>query len=179
MSGIRQGVINRLYPAGRVLYTSRMKVTCDEATAYHEAGHAVVALILGRPVDEVSVLANRDAIGVCKFGKARMRPSEDWQEREMLIALGGIAAEARHTGNYAWDAAGRDQQYVRGLAIERAGKRRAERLQRRLLAKVEHLLAHEPHWRAVVLIAQELLRRSVVSGRAVRHFFEQGQSSAC
>jgi hypothetical protein len=159
-----------------------MKRPCDEATAYQEAGHAVVALILGRPVDEVSVLANRDWIGVCKFGKARMRPSEDWQEREMLIALGGIAAEARHTGNYAWDAAGRDQQYVRGLAIERTGKRRAERLQRRLLrllAKVEHLLDHEPHWRAVVLVAQELLRRSVVSGRAVRHFFEQGHSSAC
>jgi hypothetical protein len=116
---------------------------------------------------------------VCKFGKATLRPSEDWLEREILIALGGIAAEARHTGNYAWDGAGRDQQYVRDLAIERAGERRAERLQRRLLAKVEHLLAQEPHWRAVVLIAQELMRRSVVSGRAVRHFFEQGQQAAC
>src|SRR5262245_42777926 len=156
-----------------------MQPPCEEATAYHEAGHAVVALILGRPVDEVSVLANRDFLGVCKFGKARIRPSEDWLEREMLIALGGIAAEARHTGNYDWNAAGRDQQYIRGLAIERAGERRAGRLQRRLLAKVEHLLAQEPHWRAVVLIAQELLRRSVVSGRAVRHFFEQGQASAC
>jgi ATP-dependent Zn protease len=164
----------RLYPAGRVLYTSRMKPACDEATAYHEAGHAVVALIFGRPVDEVSVLANRDCLGVCKFGKARMRPSEDWLEREILIALGGIAAEARHTGNYAWDAAGRDQQYVRDLAIERAGERRAQRLQRRLLAKVEHVLAKKQNWRAVVLVAEELLRRSVVSGRAVRHFFEQG-----
>src|SRR4030095_10953956 len=101
-----------------------MKRPCDEATAYHEAGHAVVALILGRPVDEVSVLASRDFLGVCKFGKARIRPSEGWLEREMLIALGGIAAEARHTGNYAWDAAGRYQLYVRGLAIERAGERR-------------------------------------------------------
>ena len=31
-----------------------MNPPCDEATAYHEAGHAVVALILGRPVDEVN-----------------------------------------------------------------------------------------------------------------------------
>jgi len=156
-----------------------MKLTCDEATAYHEAGHAVVALILGRPVEEVSVLANRDFLGVCKFGKAGVRPSEDWIEREILIALGGIAAEARHTGNYAWDAAGQDQQYVHDLVVERAGRRRADRLQRRLLAKVEHLLAQEPHWQAVVLIAQKLSRRSVVSGRAVRHFFEQGQRAAC
>src|SRR5437899_3601541 len=141
-----------------------MHLPHDEATAYHEAGHAVVALILGRPVDEVSVLANRDFVGVCKFGKARMRPSEDWQEREMLIALGGIAAEARHTGNYAWDAAGRDQQYVHDLAMQRAGPRRAERLVRRLLAKAEHLLSREGRWPAVERLAAELLRRGAISG---------------
>src|SRR5687768_16582917 len=92
-----------------------------ESTAYHEAGHAVVALALGRPVDQVSILPDRERLGVCKFCKRVYRPSEDWVEREILIALGGIAAEARFTGNYAWDGAGRDQQYVQGFAVERAG----------------------------------------------------------
>jgi hypothetical protein len=145
----------------------------DEATAYHEAGHAVLALILGRPVHEVTIRPDRERLGVCEFGKAAIRPNEDWIEREMLIALGGLAAEARHTDNYAWDQADRDLQYVRDLAVERAGPRRAERLERRLLAKAEHLLAKEGHWRAVERIAAELLRRGTVSGRAVRHFFEE------
>src|SRR5882724_12821034 len=103
-----------------------MEPTADEATAYHEAGHAVVALLLDRPVQCVSILPDRDHLGVCEFGKGVCRPSEDWLEREMLIALGGIAAEARFTGIYAWDAARHDQQYVHRLAVQRAGERQAE-----------------------------------------------------
>src|SRR5437870_12418780 len=120
----------------------------DEATAYHEAGHAVLALALGRPVHRVSVLPDRDGLGLCEFRKGVTRPSEDWLEREALIALGGIAAEARHSGAYAWDEADRDLQYVRDLAVRRAGERQAERLERRLLAKAEHLLDKDGHWRA-------------------------------
>ena len=151
-----------------------MEPTYDEATAYHEAGHAVVALALGRPVRQVSVLPDRQHLGHCEFGKGVFRPSEDWLEREMLIALGGIAAEARHTGEYAWDGAARDRRYVYQLAVQRAGERRAERLQRRLLAKAEHLLALEAHWRAVELIVAELLRRGEISGRTATHLFERG-----
>ncbi len=151
-----------------------MEPPFDEATAYHEAGHAVVALALGRPIHRVSVLPDGPFLGLCQFGKGTFRPSDDWLEREMLIALGGIAAEARHTGNYAWDGAARDQQYVRQLAAQRAGERQAQRLERRLLAKAEHLLAQEGHWAAVELIAAELLRRGVISGRAARHLFERG-----
>src|SRR2546421_10989245 len=130
-----------------------MEQLSDQATAYHEAGHAVLAFILGRPVQCVSILPNHEHLGICEFGKSVHRPSEDWLEREILIALGGIAAEARFTGIYAWDAAARDQQYVHRLAVQRAGERRADRLQRRLLAKAEHHLADEGCWRAGELIA--------------------------
>src|SRR5436190_9593401 len=150
------------------------EASLKSATAYHEAGHAVLALVLGRPVHRVSILADQDFLGACHFGKPTFRPSEDWLEREILIALGGIAAEARHTGHYDWNGAGRDQQFVRGLAVRRAGEKKAERLERRLLAKAENLLGREGHWRAVELIAAELLRRGAISGRAARHLFEQG-----
>ncbi len=147
----------------------------DEATAYHEAGHAVMALSLGRPVHRVSVLPDGQFLGLCQFGKGVFRPSEDWLEREILIALGGIAAEALHTDNYAWDGAARDQQYVHGLAVQRAGERQAERLERRMLAKAEHLLGQEENWKAVELIAEELMRRGVISGRTARHLFDRGR----
>ena len=152
----------------------RMETADDQATAYHEAGHAVVALALGRPVHQVSILPNSVRLGACEFRKGASRTPDDWLEREILIAFGGIAAEARHTGHYAWDGAARDQQYVRRLAVQRAGERQAERLERRLLAKAEHLLAQEGHWRAVELIAADLIQRGVISGRAARHLFDRG-----
>jgi ATP-dependent Zn protease len=151
-----------------------METPLNEATAYHEAGHAVIALVLGRPVQHVSILPDGTFLGRCEFGKGVTRPTDDWLEREILIALGGIAAEARHTGTYAWEGAARDQLFVRQLAVQRAGERRAERLERRLLAKAEHLLSREGHWRAVELIAAELLQKGAISGRAARHLFERG-----
>src|ERR1700721_1146233 len=98
-----------------------MEPPFDQATAYHEAGHAGLALFLGQPVQRVSIRPDRGRLGVCGFGRGVFRPSEDWLEREILIALAGIAAEARFTGNYAWDGAARDQQHVRKLSEQRAG----------------------------------------------------------
>lgn len=155
-----------------------MEAPYDAATAYHEAGHAVVALALGQPVQRVSIQPHRDHLGQCEYRKGVYRPSEDWLERQVLIALGGLAAEARYTGQYAWNGAARDQRYVHGLAVQRAGERQAARLQRRLLAKAEHLLADEGYWRAVELIAAELLRCGTISGRTARHLFDQG-CAAC
>lgn len=144
----------------------------DVATAYHEAGHAVAALALDRPVVKVSILADRDRAGICSFGKAVFRPSEDWLEREVLISLAGMAAEAKRTGHYDRLAAGRDLRYARTLSLKRAGnERQAERLERRLLAKAEHLLQREEHWAAVERIAAELLRLGEISGRQARHLF--------
>ncbi len=148
------------------------------ATAYHEAGHAVVALVLGRPVQRVSILPDRVRLGHCEFKKGKFKPSEDWLEREILIALGGVAAEARLTGEYAWGGASQDYRYVHGLAVQRAGAKQAPRLEQRLLAKAEHILGQESNWRAVELIAAELLVHGVLSGRAAQHFFDRG-SAAC
>ncbi|OWK40856.1 cell division protein FtsH [Fimbriiglobus ruber] len=145
----------------------------DVATAYHEAGHAVVALALGRPVHRVSVLPNHERLGQCEFRKGVFRPSEDWLETEILISLAGLAAEARHTGTYDRAAAGRDLRYVRKLSVQRASERQLERYERRMLAKTENLLADDGHWRAVERIAAELVARGVVSGRAARHFFDE------
>src|ERR1700722_2866745 len=112
-----------------------MEPPYDESTAYHEAGHAVMALALGRPVHGVSILPQRDRLGQCEYRKGRVRPTEDWLEREILIALGGIAAEARFMGTYSRDQAATDLRYVRDLALQRVGSHRVERLERRLLAK--------------------------------------------
>jgi hypothetical protein len=144
----------------------------DAVTAYHEAGHAVIALALGRTIHKVSVLPNRERLGECRFGKGNVRATDDWLEREILIALGGLAAEARFTGTYANEEAAQDLRFVRRLALERKSDRAVERYEQRMLDKVEYMLSDEGTWRAVELIASELVKHGAISGRAARHLFE-------
>lgn len=148
-----------------------MEQTHDEVTAYHEAGHAVIALALGRTIHKVSVLPNRERMGEVRFAKGA-KPTDDWVEREILIALGGMAAEARHTGTYAMDEAAQDLRFVRKLALERKSDRQVERYEQRMLDKTEYMLADEGNWKAVELIAAELMKHGTISGRAARHLFE-------
>jgi ATP-dependent Zn protease len=149
----------------------------DPATAYHEAGHAVVALALGRPVHRVSILPNSERLGQCEFRKGLQKRSEDFIETEILISLAGMVAEARHTGRYDHGGADRDLRYVRKLALERASDRAVDRLERRMLAKTEYLLSDDANWRAVEQIAAELLKHGQISGRAARHFYELAAKS--
>jgi ATP-dependent Zn protease len=102
----------------------------DLATAYHEAGHAVVALAYDRPVHRVSVLPNQLFAGLCEFQKGKTRGSVDVVEREILISLAGMVAEARHTGTYDRAAAGRDLRQARAWAFQRADERQLERWRR-------------------------------------------------
>ena len=67
-----------------------------------------------------------------------------------------------------------DRQYALDLARQRAGSaKQAERLERRLLSKAEHILGQAGNWRAVERMAAELLRLGEISGRAARHLFEE------
>lgn len=145
----------------------------DPLTAYHEAGHAVMALICGRPVHKVSVRPNATRLGQCEFRKGVQRPSDDWIESEILIALAGAAAEELHVGSPDWGGAGRDLLAVRKLAALRAGERGAERLSKRLYQKATYTLSGEAEWAAVSRIALELLKTGEISGRAAAHFYAE------
>lgn len=143
-------------------------------TAVHEAGHAVVAFVLGRPVHEVSIRPRGRFAGVCKFQKGKGGPTEDHIDREMQISLAGVAAEIRHLGRA--DARGAQTDLMRSLemALDRAGSReRAERLIKRTIDRTLNLLEQPGHWVAVELIMAGLLERETISGRAVRHTVEE------
>ena len=91
-----------------------------------------------------------------------------------MILLAGMVAESRVTGRYCADGAAQDLAFVERLLSDRArNERQLERLTRRILDKTEHILAEETHAEAIKLVADELIRKVTISGRAVRHFFEQ------
>jgi hypothetical protein len=145
------------------------------ATAYHEAGHAAMALLLGRVVHRVSILPKHSWAGLCEFRKGQARPSDDWLENEILIALAGPVAESFLTGRFDEAGAARDLRVARKLMLARTSERSLPRYERRMVGKVESLLRDEPLWKAVELLANELLTHGTISGRAVVHYFELGQ----
>ncbi len=144
----------------------------DIATAYHEAGHAVVALAHDRPIHRVSVLPNQLHLGICEFRKGVQRGSVDFVEQEILISLAGMAAEARHTGRYDRAAAGRDLRHARTMALQRATEKQLDRYERRMLSKVENLMNDDALWAAVESIAAELMKHGQISGRAALHLYK-------
>lgn len=156
-------------------------MTTDQliATAYHEAGHAVMAMTLGRPIHKVTISPAQlqtggSRLGACKIEKGRFKASKDWLEDEALILFAGMVAESHFTGQYCTQGAAQDLRAAKRLLANRAtSERQLERLESRLLDKAEHLLGDQGHTKAIELIAQELLQKETISGRAVRHLLEQ------
>jgi len=144
------------------------------ATAYHQAGHAVVALILGRSIEKLSVVRNSIRLGVVQLGKGRFGRKQDYYENEALILLGGLVSEEKHTGVYNWGGADQDLRALRRLSLARVTRDQdADKLERKLLDKTSHLLEQDEHWKCVERIVQELMRCDTISGRAARHLFDE------
>ncbi len=149
-----------------------------KATAFHEAGHAVMAYSLGRASHKVTVSPGKSQfgqlrLGVCQLGKGRAKSSKDLFDEEALILLAGMVPEAHFTGQYCRRGAAEDLRNVERLLCTRAHSvKQHEKLHRRLLDRTEHLLSDPIHATAIELIATELVQRETISGRAVRHFFE-------
>lgn len=149
------------------------------ATAYHEAGHAVMAVSLDRNVEKVTILpGNMQAggvrLGACKLKKGRTHGTKDWIEDEVLILYAGMVAESRFTGRYCQIGAREDLRIARGLLGNRAGtEKKLDRLQKRMLGKTEYVLDDQAHTAAIESVAKELIEKKTISGRAVRHFFDE------
>ena len=149
------------------------------ATAFHEAGHAVMALSFGCPIKKVTIVPGRSSqgqyrLGVCELEKGRSANARNRLDDEIVILFAGMVAEAHFTGHYCENGAAEDLRTIRRLLCRRVGsEKQHERLQRRLLAFTEHLLGDEGTALAVEMVAEELLHKQTISGRAVRHFHQQ------
>ena len=149
------------------------------ATAYHEAGHAVMALSFGCPIKKVTIVPGRSwlgqyRLGVCELQKGRSGNAKNLLDDEIVILFAGMVAEAHFTGRYCESGAAEDLRTIRRLLCRRvSSEKQHERLKRRLLARTEHLLGDEETALAIELVAKELMQKQTISGRAVRHFYQQ------
>ncbi|HIE98482.1 MAG TPA: cell division protein FtsH [Planctomycetes bacterium] len=149
------------------------------ATAYHEAGHAVMALILGRSIEKVTISPAQlqtggFRLGACRIQKGRFKASKDALEDDVLILLAGMVAESHVTGRFCEAGAAQDLRAVKRLLANRAQSgRNVDRLTRRLLDKTEHILGAAAHATAIRMVSQELLQKETITGRAVQQMLKQ------
>lgn len=156
-------------------------------TAYHEAGHVVVSVALGFPIDKVTIKRHRDPLwGVFLGETARpgLRTLEGAAEprefrrmvRDSIISTyAGFEAElicdpganpkhAKHDWDEAWSAPSHYSVFPRGCRQVGDEVYEAFLLRQRQTAR---LLARK-HWRAIEAVAEALLRRGTLSGEEVQ-----------
>lgn len=151
-------------------------------TAYHEAGHAVMAMICGRSVLKINIASKKMSfgtrLGVCEMGKGKSGGTKDWLEDEVMIQMAGMVGESLFTGTLDRAGAAQDMQLVKELIAKRAASdKQFKRLRRRMLEKTEYLLGQPQHSKAVEFIAKDLAERKKLSGRAVKHHFNMAMQT--
>lgn len=151
------------------------------ATAFHEAGHAVMALAVGRQIQKVTIAPGKlqfggSRLGTCEIKKGKSKGSKDHLEDDVLVLLAGMVSESRFTGVYCQQGASQDLREVSArLCTRAASQRQHETLLKRMLAKTEHILNDDANVEAIQAVAKELLNNTTISGRAVKHHFEMAQ----
>ncbi len=149
-----------------------------EPTAYHEAGHAYVAVYLGAKVRSVTIDPDNDD-GPARFGDTqiiwrRSRLSEkQFRERAIQVSLAGPVAEMLYTGDPFHPGLVAEWAHDWQVAWEMAELLFAD--QRKRLSYLEdltgvlyRLLDSEPHWSAVAALADNLLAHETLESEEVR-----------
>jgi len=170
-----------------------------EATAYHEAGHAVAGYLLRRRFEYVTIVPEGDCEGVTEFGPldhligalvegAESGPILAYLRQALVTVLAGPTAEERWSGvpqplEHLWgqDALATEDDHAQ--AIDMAGfignnpEDAASVL--RDAALEARLLWREPrNWAAVDVLAAELLQVQRVEGRRARRVIREVLAAA-
>ena len=148
------------------------------ATAYHEAGHAVAAFVLRRPIRTASIEPAEGSLG-----RVEHHPPGKWFQpdagvdtrtrnlvkRHIVGHLAGPLAEERFTGSHNETGATSDHHHAVDLASYLVDDdERLQILVDDLSSRAAELLARTDVWRAVEAVAEELVRDRLLAGREVR-----------
>ena len=141
----------------------------ERLTAFHEAGHAVMAELCGRLLTEVEILGDRDHTGSVQSLALHPKPDAEAEdiERHLRIVLAGTIAEMVVTGRESWDETSEDLDAAVRLAMQLVDDcEDVLPLLGDLRVGVERDLRQ--HWPAVEMLAGELLDRKTLTGSEVR-----------
>lgn len=161
-----------------------------EATAYHEAGHAVVGLELGIRIKSVNIVQDEEAgrLGLCEGGKfpkwfepdvVKDTKARLHAEEHIMFSLAGVEAELRLTGRFNHVGAHGDYVGADQLAVyfcENEQERFA--FMNWLSLRTRNMLYREHVWLKVEAVAKALLDRERLSANELRAICQNAMQEA-
>jgi hypothetical protein len=147
--------------------------------AHHEAGHAVIARVLGLEVDSVTIIPDpvADTAGIC------FRDDAMWLalyadlatrlsaiEKNVVVSLAGPAAESQYLGKRETVATGGDLKMAKAhvqLALELSGRDHSEYHELFGQLSLETKILVSQYWSAIERVAHGLLDFSTLNGTDV------------
>jgi len=146
-----------------------------ENTAYHEAGHALMAVLVGARVRSLTITPDRDD-GPLRYGDAqiewdhaRFASQRELHEKSVLVTLGGPVAEMIyrsepfHPGLVAEWAADWQQAWKLAQPLVPDERKRLAFLETTTV-ELHRLLSRDDHWAALAAIVDSLLAHEWLEG---------------
>jgi len=154
-----------------------------ETTAYHEAGHALVAIMLGGEIKSVTIDPDRDERehrygDTAVLWRMKGRSDREYREHAIQVALAGPVAEMLYTGDPfhpglvpEWAADWADA-WELAAVLKPVDRERLAYLEQ-ISIRLYRLLDSEPHWSALAEIADNLLAHETLEGEQVHEIVGQ------
>ncbi len=131
-----------------------------EGTAYHEAGHAIVALLLGFSVESAGIDTNG---GYCIWNETLYVSEDRFPESWAAVNLAGSIAREIATGEPDSGPLTQDDLAVRSLSV---GPEGLEELLGKARSRAEEIL--QDSWPLVQVLARALLRYRRLQGEQIQ-----------
>ena len=154
-----------------------------ERTAYHEAGHTVMAYWLRKRIRYITIVPNTDCQGHLRRGKNQDLHDAEYDrsprtrsgiEKEVMVAFGGPVAEQILTGSRYYSKGSQGDAYKAADFISYlvSGDKELGAYLKWLETRTEAILNIPTVWQAVKALANELLARKHIGGKAARDIIQ-------
>jgi ATP-dependent Zn protease len=167
---------------------SRIKITGGGVTglpmrirnvAYHEAGHAVIGVAVGMPLARVTIRPRGNSL---VDGKTMWRHgSRSPLLSQVIVDYAGFSAERRIDASVRWEEGVDDHDVLEDKILrgQWADSEEAVADAYRFMRKVKKASAAlvTRHWKAIITVAEELLRKQTLTGKQVRELVRLSPSS--
>jgi len=178
-NGLAQAILKR-----RIIVKRRKKVTELERTAYHEAGHAVMAYVLRRRFHFITIdpqKLDENTGGLVRLvHSSKLSKSVNWGgfadraqiERQISLTLGGEAACELLVGPKSWHLSQDAEVCVRLAQLQCGDEEEANAYLNWLWLSVRNQLNLPHNWVCVRAVAKALMKQKTLSYREAREIIQ-------